>query len=84
MKNKTLYELEEVGKNPQWVINRLSYREDKNIIDALIRENIGWIEFYKKKQQVQNCIFHQEKIFYLENLLLELEVGLKIPDDNKT
>ncbi len=72
------YKIMKHANFPQWAKNRLSYKNDKFIIESLIVENKNWSNFYKSKNQIVNSILHQEKIFYLEGLLDNLDNGLKI------
>ena len=60
---------------PQWAKNRLTYQEDKKLYETLIQENKTWIEFYRIRNQISNCVLHQERILYYEKLLSELDAG---------
>ena len=65
-------------KLEQWAKNRLTYQDDKYLIEHLIKENENWIKYHELRENYPQVVAHKERILQLENQLLELEKGLEI------
>ena len=72
---------------PQWAKNRITYQEDVNIINMLIKENQTWMDYHGDlrttcthsiRGNIQNVVMHKERIELLKKNLADLKNNLQI------